>query len=204
MIRTIISDLGNVLLHFDHGRSCDKVARICGMATERIFELMFSSGLEQEYDVGRISSDTFAMRVGKLLGGKVDADTIRQSWQEIFWPVEGMEALIRGLKGKYRLVLLSNTNDWHFTYCHGTFPFIALFDHYALSYKLGVRKPDPAIFEKALAMAGSRASESVFMDDIGEYVDAANRLGIHGLVFESCAKLKQEFSALGIEVDDRG
>lgn len=204
MIRTIISDLGNVLLHFDHMRSCDKVARACGKAPERIYELMFSSGLEQEYDVGRISSDTFAERVGKLLGGQVDADTIRRSWQEIFWPVEGMEALIRGLKGNYRLVLLSNTNDWHFTYCHGTFPFIALFDHYALSYKLGVRKPDPAIFEKALAMAGSEASESVFMDDIGEYVDAARSLGIHGLVFESCAKLKREFSALGIEVDDRG
>lgn len=55
-----------------------------------------------------------------------------------------------------------------------------LFDHVTLSSDVGVLKPDPAIYQAALAGAGARADESVFIDDLVPNVEEARALGFRG------------------------
>ncbi len=198
MIRTIVSDLGNVLLHFDHMRSCRRLSQRCGRSAKEIYDSMFGSSLVEAYDLGRISSEEFARSSMERLDIHLEVSEVRRIWSDIFDPVEGMEELIRSLRERYTLVLLSNTNAWHFEYCFEHYPVTRLFQHYALSYRLGFRKPDPRIYRAALAMAGSPPEEALFFDDIPEYVQAAAGLGMRALRFENQSKLLREMKAEGV------
>ena len=200
MIKTVISDLGKVLLQFDHMHSCRALSKHCRLPAETIYEMVFKSGMEKDYDLGRITSETFGRRVVDLLGLDIEAEAIQAMWSDIFRPMEGMEELIRSLKGRYRLVLLSNTNEWHFEHCLRNFPVVNLFDEFAVSFRLGCCKPDPAIFRKALDLAGSTPKESIFIDDVPAYVESAEALGIIGIVFENADKLKEDLRSAGVPV----
>jgi putative hydrolase of the HAD superfamily len=158
---------------------------------------MFGSNLVQDYELGRITSSEFAQGCKERLHLDVNRDVIREIWSDIFHPVEGMEELIRSLKGRYRLLLLSNTNEWHFEHCRDRYPVVDLFDHYALSYRLGCRKPDPRIYEKALAAANTPPEETLYFDDIPAYVEAARELGWKGICFEDRDQLRREMNAAG-------
>lgn len=61
-----------------------------------------------------------------------------------------------------------------------------LFHHVIDSSEVGMRKPDPRIFELALERVGASAPErTVFLDDYEGNVEAARRLGIHGILVTS-------------------
>lgn len=200
MIRTIISDLGNVLVRFDHMRTCNSLAKRTGLDADRIHELLFKSGLEKEYDLGRISSEAFGRRIVERLGVEIELPEIQKAWEAIFWPYPGMDELLKALKSHHQLILLSNTNPWHFDYCLKRFSFLQLFDTFVLSYKVGFRKPDSGIFEHAVKESGHAPGECLFIDDIQAYVDAAAELGIKSICFQGIDPLKSEFSAYGVRL----
>jgi putative hydrolase of the HAD superfamily len=200
MIRTIISDLGKVLLDFDHMHSCRRLAEQCQWTPEYIYESMFKSGLEKEYDLGLITSEEFGRRIIDQLNLNLDVGAIRPIWADIFNPIDGMEKLIASLKGAHKLVLLSNTNEWHFEHCLKTFPVVGFFDAFALSYRLGCRKPDRDIYRRALGLAGSAPEETIFIDDVPAYIEAAEALGIEGIRFENVAQLEKELVSAGVSM----
>ena len=200
MIRTVVSDLGNVLLHFDHMLACHRIARISGWPAQECYDAMFGTNLVEAYELGRISSFEFAQGCTERLNLEVGAEVIRDIWSDIFHPVEGMEALIRALKDHYTLVLLSNTNEWHFEHCREKYPVVNLFDHYALSYRLGCRKPDPLIYEKALVMANALPEETLYFDDIPAYAEVARELGWKGICFQDRDQVAKEMKAGGVSV----
>ena len=62
-------------------------------------------------------------------------------------------------------------------------PIDELFDAVVDSHEIGLRKPDPRIFEHALAqLGGIPAGRSVFLDDFAGNVVAAERLGMRGIL----------------------
>jgi epoxide hydrolase-like predicted phosphatase len=63
--------------------------------------------------------------------------------------------------------------------------FDSLFDTVVDSHEVGLRKPDRAIYELTLGRLGSVAQESAFLDDVQSNVDAASRLGMHGVLVEN-------------------
>ncbi len=201
MIRTIVSDLGNVLLRFDHMLACRRLAARCGRSPREIYDSMFTSGLVENYELGRISSVEFGQRSMERLAVDLEMGEMREIWSDIFDPVEGMEELVRSLKGNYTLVLLSNTNEWHFEHCRKRFPVVGLFGHHALSYRMGCRKPDPAIYRKALALAGGRPEETLYFDDIPDYVEVAAGLGLKALRFREAVQLIEEMREKGVSFE---
>ena len=200
MIRTVVSDLGNVLLHFDHMCACQVMARMSPWSPQEIYDSMFGSNLVRDYELGRISSSEFGQGCMQRLNLDMGLEKIRETWSDIFHPVKGMEELIRSLKGHYTLVLLSNTNEWHFEHCREKYPVVNFFDHHALSYRLGCRKPDPLIYERALAMPNALPGETLYVDDISAYVDAARELGWKGICFEDRDQVTREMKAGGVSL----
>jgi epoxide hydrolase-like predicted phosphatase len=76
-------------------------------------------------------------------------------------------------------------------------PLDELFDHVIDSSEVGLRKPDPRIFELALERLGVDASSAVFLDDYAGNVDAARRVGIRGvLVTDAYGEALAELSRL--------
>ncbi len=99
-------------------------------------------------------------------------------------------AHLKLLSEKYNLYMLSNTNDIHFRKFSkeikanpASADFYTFFIKEYYSYQLGLRKPDPSIFEYILDDAGLKASETLFVDDSKENILAAGRLDFQVFTF---------------------
>jgi glucose-1-phosphatase len=66
--------------------------------------------------------------------------------------------------------------------------FSAVCDEIVYSHEVGIEKPDPRIFELALARLGVRPEESIFLDDLAVHVEAARALGMKAVLYESNAQ----------------
>jgi epoxide hydrolase-like predicted phosphatase len=83
----------------------------------------------------------------------------------------------------YRTALVTNNAREFGPSWRGLLPLDELFDAVVDSSAVGVRKPNPAIFERALAEIGGVAPErSIFLDDHPGNVAAADRLGMRGVL----------------------
>jgi glucose-1-phosphatase len=190
MIRAIVSDLGNVLLHFDHRLITSRLAgHLPGAGWTEEQERSFWP-LVRDFEHGSIGSDNFLQRAGDVLAlpSSLDREQFRRLWADIFWPNEEFIALLAGLRERLRLVMLSNTNPLHIEFARERFPeLFSLFDDAVYSYEVSASKPDPAIYRAALAKAGAEAGETLYFDDIAAYVDAASALGMHAYQYVSIA-----------------
>jgi glucose-1-phosphatase len=197
-IRTIIFDLGKVIVDFDHMTFCDNLSSLCALPAEAVYEHIFLSGLEKLFDSGRLSPEAFFEAARTRLSLSIDMDHFSRLWSDIFSLNPGIDTLINGLKDKYRLLCLSNTNPWHFTWCRQHFAVLNMFDDFILSYEANCCKPDRAIFEIALGKANARPEQCIFIDDSADNVRGARQLNITAFIFTTVATLTQDLSAAGI------
>jgi len=185
-------DLGNVLVGFDHRRFCRRFAVAAGRGSEEeIYHSVLRGELSERFERGEISGEDFYRKVSEKWAPHVSMDRFRELWCDIFWENPGMEDLVARLKGPARLILVSNTNAWHMESILERIRFLESFDARVLSYEVGARKPDTRIFEAALAAAAARPERCMYFDDLEENIEAARRLGIHGVLFryqETCPR----------------
>ena len=65
-----------------------------------------------------------------------------------------------------------------------------------MSYTVHLAKPDPAIYQTLLDRYGLKAEECVFLDDTVRNVEAAQALGVAGIVVTSQEQAKKELETL--------
>ena len=106
---------------------------------------------------------------------------------------------LKELKAKgYRLLYLSNFSQKAEEECADALAFLPYMDGGILSYRDKLIKPDPAIYELLLSRYELKAEESVFMDDTLVNVEAAKKLGIHGILFQTKEQVEEELRELGV------
>ncbi len=202
MIRSLIFDLGRVIVPFDFRRGYERMSARCGLAPEEIRARLSSDGLVRDFESGRIDGREFHRRVGSLLEADVPYEEFREIWFSVFLPETLVpDRLLEALHARYRLVLLSNTNELHFEMIRQRYPILRHFDAFVLSYQAGAMKPDPRIYAAAVAAAGCAPQECFFTDDIPEYVEGARQAGIDAVVFEGAGALERELQARGVVWD---
>ncbi|MFZ1731858.1 MAG: HAD family phosphatase [Bacteroidota bacterium] len=188
MIRALICDLGNVLLHFEHSLITSRLAELLpGAVWDEEIKTQFWQ-LVHAFESGSIDTGVFLEKVGQtlLLPQPVAEADFRLLWADIFWSNQEFIDLLSKLKNRLSLVMLSNTNPLHIEYARERFPeLFTLFSNAVFSFEAGISKPDPEIFRQALQLAGSSPDETLYFDDISEYADAAAALGIHGYQYIS-------------------
>ena len=65
----------------------------------------------------------------------------------------------------------------------------------AVSGYLHIRKPDKGIFLKALKLAGVKGNETIYIDDRGDIIKGAEKLGINVIIFDgNINKLKKSLN----------
>lgn len=200
MIRSVIFDLGRVLVPFDFRIGYRNMSERCGLPPEEVRARLFAAQLVYPYESGLIGSEEFAARVCEALGVRLPYEEFAEIWFSVFLPETLIpEEFVAGLRKRYRTVLLSNTNEMHFTLIRERYPILRHFDAYTLSYEVKAQKPDPRIYERAIANAGCRPEECFYTDDIPDYVDGARALGIRAYLFEGFEKLKSDLRDAGID-----
>jgi putative hydrolase of the HAD superfamily len=198
LIRGVIFDFGNVICSFDVEIFLAKLHGWSGLDVETLRDRVYGSRLHSRYERGEISSKEFHREVVRRIGVDVPVEELAEGFCNIFTPLESTHGLIRTLKGKYRLGLLSNTNEWHFLRHIRKVPVFPLFDAVTLSFEVGALKPEPEIYLDALRKLSLPPEDCVFIDDIGKYADGAAVMGIRGIRYTGHAELLRELSGLGV------
>lgn len=199
MHKAVIFDLGRVLIDFDFERGYRALEGLCPHAAAEIPRRLASTGLVELFETGRIEPRDFVAQMCSALDLKIDYDHFCRVWTSIFTETLIPESLLAGLAARYHLLLLSNTNAIHFEGLRASHPLLLRhFDELILSYEVKAMKPEPEIYQAAIARAGCRPEECFYTDDIARFVTAARSLGIDGVEFQSAAQLQGEMKARGI------
>jgi epoxide hydrolase-like predicted phosphatase len=112
---------------------------------------------------------------------------------ERFEHAHDMSGLVRRARSTgLRTALLSNS--WGNDYPRDGWD--EMFDAVVISGEVGMRKPEPRIYEHTLELLGLPASSCVFVDDMPHNVAAAVEIGMIGVVHSSYDETRTELEAL--------
>ncbi len=196
MIKTVIFDLGKVLIPFDFSRGYRAMEKHCDYPAAEIPKRIAATDLVHRFETGLVEPRDFVEQLSRMLDLRVTYEQFCEIWSSIFLPDTLVpESLLAGIGARYRLLVLSNTNAIHFAMVRRNYPLLRHFHDLVLSYEVKAMKPSPAIYREAIARAQCRPEECFFTDDIPAYVEGARREGIDAVQFESCAQLERDLAA---------
>jgi FMN phosphatase YigB (HAD superfamily) len=199
VIKTILFDLGNVIIPFDFKRAYTKLQPLCNYPVTEIPTRMRGTDLVGRFESGQIAPEQFVKEFSAVLELDITYDEFCDLWTSVFLPEPLIqESLLANLRGRHRLMILSNTNPIHFHMIQANYPLLRHFDHCVLSYEVGALKPSAKIFEEAIAHAGCDAVECFFTDDLAVNVEAALKHGMDAVQFQSAMQLEGELRARGL------
>lgn len=199
-IKSVIFDLGNVLVNFNAKKSAKRFAKRCKVPFNKVWEHFFISPTEKAYTRGEITTRQFYEFSCQALDIPVDYKTFAHYWNDIFWENKGMDAVLKKLRKKYPLYLISNTNKLHFDYLKSKFKLLRHFKKTFPSHEVGHRKPEPEIYQKVLKKVKLKPEHTVFVDDVVKFVDGARAVGMHAVRFRSPQGLVRDLRRLGVEI----
>ena len=200
--RAIIFDIGRVLIRVDVSRAMDGLASGLSLTPQEAWSAIEKDPRWLDWQEGRISRRDWHLHLSKRLGTSLTFEQFSEVWNRALDPNPiHAESFLENLSKNYRLALLSNTDPIHMSNEEARFPFFRFFPIRIYSYRVGASKPDPLIYREALQACKVRAEEAVYIDDIAAYAEAAQRLGMTGIVFQSPEQLQSDFRNLGIHFD---
>ncbi|GAB2470121.1 HAD family hydrolase [Xylanimonas ulmi] len=200
VIDTVVYDFGNVLVRWDprgayRGVDPAKVEAFFASFDFAAFNQRMDAGAEP-FAAARARAAAATPRWAPFLDTYLEryADTLAG-------PVEGSAELVGELRG-LGLRLYGLTNWWAETFHHAepAAPAIGLMDGVVVSGRVGMAKPDPAIFRHLAALYGVTPTRAVFVDDSPVNVAAAAALGFHAVRFTTTAALRRALVRLGVGV----
>jgi putative hydrolase of the HAD superfamily len=154
----------------------------------------------KDWQEGRISGRDWHLHMKQRFGGSATFEQFTETWNMVLdpEPIQNKE-LFEKLSKNYRLALLSNTDPIHVAHMESRYDFFAYFSARVYSCTVGATKPNPLIYREALRACRVRAEEAVYVDDIAAYVDAAQKLGMAGIHFQSAGQLALALQELGVD-----
>ncbi|PTT82965.1 hypothetical protein DBR42_16320 [Pelomonas sp. HMWF004] len=199
-IKALILDLFGVIVAFDDGLVYDRIAQRCeSPANAR--QQMNNLVSEPSLICGRMSLHQLHARLAQTLGLNASLDEFETMWRASYSEaMPGVRDLLRQLKGRCKLVLLSNVDPFYWPVIEASIPELQDFHAKVLSFQEGVAKPNPLAFQRAVAASGTAVEHCYFVDDKPENIDAAAEMGLAGHAFTSCRALKSALRDIGLHV----
>jgi len=200
-LRAVIFDIGRVLIRIDVSRAMQDLAAGGSLSPPELWAAIEKDPRWHDWQEGRISPRDWFLHLAKRFGGHFTFEQFTEVWNRVLDPAPIHEdAFFRKLSKRYRLALLSNTDPIHVRHMEGAYSFFAFFPVRIYSCAVGASKPDSLIYREALRALKIQAQEAVYIDDIAAYVEAAQRLGMGGIQFQSAAQLSSDLKSLGIDL----
>jgi epoxide hydrolase-like predicted phosphatase len=195
MIRAIIFDFGRVISAPKPSSLFRSYEDELGLEPGTINPIMFDSQAWQDALVGRKTVEEFWHEIGPELGlnSVKEVDAFRHRYRADEEINEGVLDVISRLHGNYKLAVLSNSPPG-LAHWLADWKLLNFFEVVFCSGDEGIAKPDPNAFELTLERLGLQPDEAVFIDDTREHVEAAQKLGLQGILFTSAEELEEELN----------
>ena len=203
-LRAVIFDIGRVLIRVDIQRVKSALAQGLPLSPEELWSAIEKDPSWPDWQEGRMSPRDWHLHLCKRFNLSLDFEQFKTVWNSALDPEPiHKSSLFACLSKNYRLGLLSNTDPIHAEKLESTYDFFTYFSKAVRTYScsVGASKPDALIFREALRACKVRAEETIYIDDILAYVEAARRLGFTGVHFQSPTQLYNDLGQAGIKVE---
>jgi FMN phosphatase YigB (HAD superfamily) len=202
MIKSIVFDLGKVLLEFDYRIAARSIAARGKLSPEQIWEVVSTSPLLLRYETGLMTSHEFYREICDCTGYASGFEQFGTCFGDIFKPIEPMICLHDRLRQRgYPTYIFSNTNELAIRHIRRNYAFFANFDGYVLSYEHRCMKPEAGLYEVVERVTGSSGEEILYFDDRPENVAAGAARGWKAVLHETPERTELVVRSLGL-LDD--
>jgi len=191
-IKNIIFDLGGVIINLNIPKTISEFNSLSNQAFEDLYTQAQQTHLFDLFDKGLISEHDFFNQLNISLKTKASTEQLLHAWNAMLldFPEHRLNMLL-ALKTKYRIFLLSNTNETHITALeqilkneHGYTNLDSFFEKTYYSCRIGMRKPNTDIFEFVLNENNLNPTETIFIDDSIQHVNGAKHANINSYLLE--------------------
>ncbi len=185
-IKHIIFDLGNVLLNIDPSLTHKALQDLSIPHFDQVYNNLKEQNIFHDLETNTINPRQFIDRIREASGLPLQDYQIIDAWNALLldFPLRRLQ-ILQQLQLHYDLVLLSNTNEIHEEYfnkelqkAHGIPNIGVFFDKVYYSHRVGMRKPDPAIFQRVINECSFKPEHTLFIDDLEQNTLVAESLGI--------------------------
>ena len=196
MIRNIIFDYGNVLVHFDPNWLYTKVFNGDEKKSRWFNETVLPQSWVTRLDAGEPMREVIAEKQREWPQWSEEIAAYDTRYYEMVGDeVEGMYDLLQRLRYERRMQLWGLTNWPPKVYrVLAEKRIFSLLDGMVISCEEKLVKPDPRIFHTLLQRYDLKAEECLFTDDREDNVEAAIALGMKGVVFHNAEQLEEEIN----------
>lgn len=198
-IKTVIFDIGNVLADF----CWEKFYKSFGYSDEifqRLAKATVYDDMWNQFDKGVLSEeDMMNVFIRNDPGIEQEIRTIFRNINGTIEVYDYTHDWIHELQGRgYQVLILSNFSEKCYRECGSKMDFVKEADGAVISYIEKKIKPDDEIYELILERYHLKPEECVFLDDKPENVAAAEKFGIHGIVFKNREAALLQMAELGM------
>jgi 2-haloacid dehalogenase len=193
----VVFDLGGVLIDWN-----PRYLYRTLFDDEAEMEAFLSEVTTQEWNAKQDAGRAWSEAVDELAAlHPARRELIEAYWHR--WPetlggaIEGTVEILRELKARgVHTYALSNWSAETFPLARPRYPFLEWFDGILISGEAKLVKPDPRIFAHLLEKFGLEAGSTIFVDDSGANVRAADEAGLIAIRFEAAEQLRRDLLAL--------
>ena len=198
-IKALFFDVGGVLL----SNAWDRTQRIRALQQFHLDEVEFHDRHEMvvsSLERGKITLDDYLDRTVFYRTREFTREAFKDFMLSLSHPDEGALRLARSIaaSGKYLLSTINNESKELNAYRIRRFGLHDIFSLFVSSCYVGLRKPEPGIYQLALDITDRKAEECVFIDDRALNLDTARRLGMQTIEMKDAAQLSKSLQDLGV------
>lgn len=205
-IQNIVFDLGGILLDLDHQRTYDKMSALLNVDFRPHNLDITMVNLLDEFEKGQVNAETFIWNLQRLANGKTPSgNLVVEAWNAMLigWNPDKF-LLLKELRQKYKIFLLSNTNELHLQWIKSSLRLRhhienfeqQFFDKAFYSHLIEMRKPDEEIYNFVTQEAGLIPENTLFIDDTQMNIDAASCVGWQTFRHEPADDLRQVMTSV--------
>jgi len=185
-IKSIIFDLGGVILNLNYSKTEDEFKKIGVLNFKEFYSQKKQTLLFDDLEKGKIKPEEFISSLKESENLKIKEIDFINAWNAMLLeiPIEKLQ-FIEGLKKDYKIILLSNTNEIHIKKFEDDLKknnmleqFYKCFDKIYYSSRMGKRKPEENCFNQVLEENGLIAENTLFIDDSIQHIEGAKKAGI--------------------------
>ena len=200
-VENIIFDLCGPICDIDVRRIVDSFQQQGVSNAEALFLELPHKSFIKEFEAGKISANTFREKIRESISLNLSDESIDKAWNACFVRLPKKHVELLGiLKLKYRLFLLSNSDEINYKFFKETFEkqlgfnlFQVVFTDSFVSCQTGIRKPSPESFMQIIEKHNLSAENTLFIDDSPRNVEGARSVSIKSHLLEKTEDIQDLF-----------